>query len=68
MTPREIVRRAVTFGTPPRLPRRLPEPYGSDFVTVGMRPNVDARPTGKGEAVEAMCEEFLRIDGATPGW
>lgn len=52
MTPREIVRRAVTFGTPPRLPRRLPEPYGSDFVTVGMRPNVDARPTGKGEAVD----------------
>ena len=52
MTPREIVRRAVTFQAPPRLPRHFPEPYGDDFARVNMTPNVDARPNRKGAVDE----------------
>jgi hypothetical protein len=44
MPPREVVRRAVQFQRPDRLPRDLPEPYGSDFAGVGMDPSPDARP------------------------
>jgi len=47
MTGRELVRRAIRFEKPDRLPRAFPEPYGSDFWPTGMDPSVDARP-GKG--------------------
>jgi len=44
MTSREIVRRAITFECPPRLPRSFPEPYGNDFCRTGPAPSPDARP------------------------
>ncbi len=45
MTPREIVRRAILFQGPERIPYNLPEPYGSDFAWVGMSPSPDDRPS-----------------------
>jgi len=47
MSSREVVRRAVRFEGPDRLPRSLPDRYGSDFSWVGMSPSPDARP-GRG--------------------
>ena len=44
MTSREIVYRAVRFEGVNRLPRGLPEPYGTDFAQVGPRPSPDERP------------------------
>ena len=35
MTGRELVQRAVLFREPERIPRDLPEPWGSDFLHVG---------------------------------
>lgn len=47
MTPREIVRRAIAFESPERLPRCFPGNYGDDFAGVGMSPSPDGRPGGK---------------------
>jgi len=44
MCSREVVRRAVRFEGPDRMPRSLPGDYGSDFVWVGMSPSPDWRP------------------------
>lgn len=44
MSPREVIRRAVHFQRPDRLPKDFPEPYGSDFYFVNMSPSPDARP------------------------
>ncbi len=41
MTSREIVRRAILFQGPERLPRHFPAPYGSDFAFAGMSPSPD---------------------------
>lgn len=43
MTGRELVQRAVLFQGPDRIPRDLPEPWGSDFLCVG----TDAEPDWK---------------------
>jgi len=45
MTAREIVRQAILFQGAGRIPRDLPEEYGSDFAWAGMSPSVDARPS-----------------------
>jgi len=45
MTGREIVRRAVRFECPERIPLELPEPYGNDLAHVGLTPSPDARPS-----------------------
>ena len=45
MTGREIVRRAVRFERPERMPLELPEPYGNDLAHVGLTPSPDARPS-----------------------
>lgn len=44
MAPREVVRRAIRFEGAGRLPRDLPESWGSDFAAVGMDPSPDVRP------------------------
>jgi uroporphyrinogen decarboxylase len=44
LTSREIVRRAILFQGPPRLPYDLPESYGSDFYWAGLSPSPDDRP------------------------
>ena len=43
MTPREIVARTIRFEGADRLPMDFPEPYGTDFVGVGMSPSPDGR-------------------------
>ena len=45
ITSREIVRRAILFQNPPRLPYDLPESYGSDFYWAGLSPSPDDRPS-----------------------
>lgn len=78
MTPREVVRRAVRFQNPPRLPKVLPQPHGSDVAYTGMNPNTDVRPrTGRdewgalwdnvgvcnlGEVVEPALEDWADFD------
>lgn len=47
MTSRERVRRAVLFERPDRIPRALPEPYGSDIQGVGLGPDPDFVPSMK---------------------
>jgi hypothetical protein len=44
LTSRERVQRTVLFQGADRMPRDLPEPYGTDFAHVGMNPSPDARP------------------------
>ncbi|MCM8832549.1 MAG: hypothetical protein NC816_01290 [Candidatus Omnitrophica bacterium] len=44
MTSREIVKRAVLFQGPERIPYDLPEPYGTDFLHVGPDPDPDWKP------------------------
>lgn len=44
MAPREIVRKTIAFDAPERLARSFPDPFGNDFVWMGMSPNPDARP------------------------
>lgn len=45
MKRREIVRRAIHFEGPPRLPVEFPEPYGTDFAYTGPSPSPDDRPS-----------------------
>jgi len=45
MTSREIVRRAIRYQIPERLPFSLAGDYGTDFAGVGMTPSPDARPS-----------------------
>jgi uroporphyrinogen decarboxylase len=52
MTSRQIVRRAIRFERPDRLPYDLPEPYGTDFAHVGINPSPDARPRGRNSVDE----------------
>ena len=53
MTPREVVKRTVTFSGPDRLAMALPEEYGSDISGMGMTPSPDSRPSGaSGESVD----------------
>ncbi len=52
MTSREIVKRAIAFQNPDRLPFDLPDPHGSDFASVGMKPSPDARPSGRNSVDE----------------
>ena len=44
MTSRERVARTLRFQGADRLPYDFPDPYGSDFVWVGMTPSPDERP------------------------
>ncbi len=45
MTSREIVKRAVTFQGPERIPYDLPPEFGSDFLHVGPDPDPSWKPT-----------------------
>jgi len=47
MTPRENFIAAVTFQGPRRLPRTLPDSWGTDVASVGMNPSVDNRPDAR---------------------
>ncbi len=62
MTPRERVRRAVLFEGPDRVPRSLPEPWGSDLKMVGVGPNPDWQPAIEGEDEWGCVWAKLRKD------
>ncbi|MDY7010468.1 MAG: uroporphyrinogen decarboxylase family protein [Planctomycetota bacterium] len=47
MTSKEIVKRAICFENPPRLPYEFPEKYGSDFAWAYTLPPLDDRPRGQ---------------------
>ena len=47
MTPKEIVKRTITFQKPSRLAYSFPEKYGNDFYGLEMTPSPDARPGSK---------------------
>jgi uroporphyrinogen decarboxylase len=44
MKAKDIVRSAILFENPPRIPLNLTPEYGQDIAFIGMNPNVDARP------------------------
>ncbi len=48
-TAKELVRRAALFDGPERVPRSLPDPWGSDFLRVGVKPDPKWRPSVEGE-------------------
>ena len=47
MTSKEIVKRAICFENPPRLPHEFPEKFGSDFAWAYTSPPLDDRPRGQ---------------------
>ncbi len=49
MTGKELVIRAVKFQGPERVPRDLPEPWGTDFFPVGIEPDPRWKPRVEGE-------------------
>lgn len=49
MTSKEIVTRAVKFQGPERIPRDLPEPWGTDFLYVGIDTDPEWKPKVEGE-------------------
>jgi uroporphyrinogen decarboxylase len=66
MTGRELVRRAVLFEGPDRVPRDLPEPWGSDFLHVGADDAPDWKPRVEGED-EWGCVWEKDAEGKTMG-
>jgi hypothetical protein len=66
MTGRELVRRAVLFEGPDRVPRDLPEPWGSDFLHVGPDEAPDWKPRVHGED-EWGCVWEKDAEGKTMG-
>jgi len=48
VTSREIVWKAIRFEGPPRIPRMLPEPWGSDITSFGYGPAADWKPAEPG--------------------
>ena len=46
MIPREIVKAAIEFRSPPRFPLDLPERWGNDFAYAVIEPHPDHRPYG----------------------
>lgn len=49
MTGEELVRKAVLFDSPDRVPRDLPDPWGSDFLWVGPDADPDWKPSLPGQ-------------------
>jgi hypothetical protein len=49
MPGRDLVQRAVHFRGPDRVPRDLPEPWGTDFFHIGISPDPDWKPSVPGE-------------------
>ncbi|MCX7918336.1 MAG: hypothetical protein N3A72_01755 [bacterium] len=62
MTSRERVRRAVLFQGPDRIPYELPEPFGSDFLRVGIDPDPNWKPNRPGEDEWGCIWEKLESD------
>ncbi len=65
MKPKEIVKRAILFDGPERIPYDLPEPYGSDFLHVGPDPDCNWKPSIQTETIRE--DEFGCIWEKLPG-
>jgi len=58
MTSREIVRKAVLFQSPERMPYNLAPEYGSDFYFAGISPSPDDRPSSGTDEWGAVWENI----------
>jgi hypothetical protein len=58
MNSREVVRRTIRFQGVHRLPCDFPEPYGTDFASVGMSPSPDRRPSQGVDEWDAVWENI----------
>ena len=68
MTPRENFAAAIRFESPARIPRTLPEPYGTDLAWTGMDPTVDGRPDAKaGPAADEWGSVWVNIGVSSLG-
>jgi len=68
MTPRENMAAAIRFETPCRIPRTLPDPYGTDITWTGMDPTVDGRPdASKGPATDEWGSVWVNIGVSSLG-
>ena len=67
MNGRELVRRAVLFEGPERVPRDLPEPWGSDFFHIGIGPDPRWRPRVEGEDEWGCIWKKVSVDDRTMG-
>ncbi|MFP4055642.1 MAG: uroporphyrinogen decarboxylase family protein [Candidatus Brocadiia bacterium] len=65
MPSRELVERAATFQGPERVPRDLPQPWGTDFFHIGAGPDPRWQPSVEGED-EWGCV-WQKLDGRTMG-
>lgn len=67
MTSREIVKKAIKFQAPERVPRDLPEPWGTDFLHVFTGPDPDWKPKVEGEDEWGCIWQKLVCDKKTMG-
>ncbi|HUU29783.1 MAG TPA: uroporphyrinogen decarboxylase family protein [archaeon] len=58
LTGREVVKSAIRFESPGRLPFDFPPQYGSDFSWTGMTPSPDHRPSGGVDEWGAVWENI----------
>ncbi len=67
MCGRELVRRAVHFQGPGRVPRDLPEPWGTDFHHTGIAPDPNWKPSVQGEDEWGCIWKKVSVDDRTMG-
>jgi hypothetical protein len=67
MSGEELVRRAAGFRGPKRVPRDLPEPWGTDFCHAGIGPDPDWRPSTEGEDEWGCVWRKVSVDDRTMG-
>lgn len=67
MSGRELVSRAVLFQGPERVPRDLPDPWGSDFFGVGIDKHPGWKPSVEGEDEWSCVWKKVSIDDRTMG-
>ncbi|MCK5156867.1 MAG: hypothetical protein KAQ69_10570 [Spirochaetales bacterium] len=58
MTSKEIVKRAIEFNSPERMPMSLKEDLDKDLIMLGMDPHVDARPSNQRDEWGAYWENI----------
>jgi len=67
MSGRELVRRATLFQGPDRVPRDLPDPWGTDFQHAGIGRDPDWEPSQEGEDEFGCIWKKVSVDDRTMG-
>ena len=67
MCGRELVRRASSFDGPERVPRDLPDPWGTDFYHVGIGGDPNWKPKAEGEDEWGCIWRKVSADDKTMG-